>query len=320
MIKFTSLFLVVSLLLAPALTPAVMAQVTQPVATVVPGETLDDETVESTAAGELEEVVEEEPEPTPEPTPRADLTTTTESTVGRLEQLLQQQELGPPLPMNPIKYAIRGAVDAGVPANTIVLLLLLPLVVALIAAARHIVGLRGFGIFLPASLAIVFLATGPIIGLGLFLVIVLFSTLARMILKRMKIKLQYLPRMSLILWFVVLGVLLVLFAAPIVRHPDFAGVSIFPVLILVLLAEDFSKVQLGKSARTAVTLASETIILALASFIFLTLEFLQRFALLYPETILLGVVVFNVLLGRYMGLRVMEYWRYRRLIIGDKVK
>lgn len=258
------------------------------------------------------------PTPTPEPTPRVDITQTSEVTMGRFERLLEEQELGPALPFNPVKYAIRASVDSGVPPNTIILLLLLPLVVALIAAARHVVGLRGFGIFLPASLAIVFVATGPVVGIGLFLVIVLVSTFARILLRRLKIKLQYLPRMALILWMTVGGVLLTLFLAPAIGHSDFTNVSIFPVLILVLLAEDFSKVQLGKSARTAVMLATETIILALVSYAFLTMETIQEFALLHPELLLLGVVLFDVLLGRYIGLRFLEYWRYRKLILQDR--
>ena len=61
----------------------------------------------------------------PSPSPRPDLTQPTEETVGPFEKLLEEQELGPVWPRNPVKYAIRGAVDAGVPPNTIVLLLLL---------------------------------------------------------------------------------------------------------------------------------------------------------------------------------------------------
>lgn len=254
----------------------------------------------------------------PEPNPRVDITQTTDIPVGRFEQILREQELGPVLPANPLKYAIRATIDAGVPHNTIVLLLLLPLVVAVIAAARHVVGIRGFGIFLPASLAIVFAAIGPIVGIGLFMVIVVVSTYARILLRKLKIKLQYLPRMALILWMVVVGVLLSLFLAPVIRHPDFTSVSIFPVMILVLLAEDFSKVQLGKSPRTAVGLASETIILSLVSYLFLTFEKLQEYALLYPETLLMAVAVFDIVLGKYIGLRFIEYWRFRRLILKEK--
>jgi len=254
------------------------------------------------------------PSPSPEPTPRPDLTQITEETVGPLEKLLREQVVGPAWPLNPIKHAIRGSVDAGVPTNTIVLLLLLPFVAMIIAAARHVVGLRGFGIFLPAALSVVFLSTGPIMGILLFLVIVTFSTLMRIMMRRASIKLQYLPRMALMLWFVVLGVLGILFLAPVVNRPELSNVSIFSVLILVLLAEDFSKVQLGKSAKVAVNLTTETLILALVSYAFLTFEGLQNYALLNPESYLLLVAFANYLLGKYVGLRLAEYWRFRKLI------
>ncbi len=222
----------------------------------------ENEVDEATASPELVGEVE------PTPIPRPDLTQETEEIVGPLEQLLEAQGLGPTWPANPIKYAIRNSVNAGVPVNTIVLLLLLPGVAALIAAARHFIGLRGFGIFLPAALSVVFVATGPLVGIGLFLVIVIVSTSVRMGLRKIKLKLQYLPRMAMILLFVVLGILGVLFMAPVFGQSRLSNVSIFPVLILVLLAEDFSKVQLGKSAKTAINLTTETLILALVSFIF----------------------------------------------------
>lgn len=260
---------------------------------------------DATASGEIEE---------PAPTIRPDFTQITEETRSPFEEILEEQELGPPWPFNPIKYAIRGSVGAGVAPNTIVLLLLLPVIASLIAAARHIVGLRGFGIFLPAALSVVFLAIGPVIGLAFFVVMVLISTYTRVFLRKTKLKLQYLPRMSLILWAVVVGVLWILFLAPVIDRPDFTNVSIFPVLILVLLAEDFSKISLGKSPRTAISQATETILLSLISFVFLTMEPLQRWALLHPEVLLVFVAIFNIVVGKYVGLRFLEYWRFRKLI------
>ena len=252
--------------------------------------------------------------PEPIPSPRPDLTQKTEETLEPLHKLLNEQALGAVFPGNPLKYAIRASVAAGVPPNTLVLLLLLPGVAALIAAARHIVGIRGFGIFLPAALAVTFVATGPLIGIGLFLVIVFVSTFARISMRRLKFKLQYLPRMALILLLVVFGILVVLFLTPIIRQPQLTNVSIFPVLILVLLAEDFSRVQLGKSAKVAINLTTETLILALVSYIFLTIKIVQQTALLHPEAFILTVIFIDVMLGRYLGLRFLELWRFRKLI------
>lgn len=250
---------------------------------------------------------------TPEPV-KDDITQKTEEVLGPLESLLKSQSLGSVWPGNPLKYAIRGAVSAEVPANTIVLLLLLPLVALVIAFSRNVIGIRGFGIFLPAALSVVFVATGPIVGIGLFLIIVTVSTGTRMILRRLKLKLQYLPRMSFILWAVVIGVLGTLFAAPYIRFSQLSNVSIFAVLILVLLAEDFIRVQLGKSAKTALSLTFETLILSLISYFFLTLKPLQAYVLLNPEISLLFAGMADIVLGKYTGLRLMEFYRFRKLI------
>ncbi|MCX7928409.1 MAG: hypothetical protein N2558_01845 [Patescibacteria group bacterium] len=231
-----------------------------------------------------------------------------------LFEALNNQKVDSIWPLNYLKFGIREAVNAGVPVNTIVLLLLMPIVATFIAAARHLGGVRGFGIFLPAALSVVFLSTGAIVGIGLFVIIVVITTIFRMILRKLKFRLQYLPRMALLLWFVVLGVLCLLFFAPYFSVSAIANVSIFPILILVLLAEDFTKAQLGKSARYAVGITTETLLLALVSYLFLTLEPIQVFALLNPEVLMIGVFVANILLGQYVGLRLLELWRFRKLI------
>jgi hypothetical protein len=252
-------------------------------------------------------------EPTPAIAP-VDITQKSTESLGPLEKLLEEQPLGSVWPMNPVKYAIRGAIEAGVPANTLVLLLLLPVVTFVIAFSRNVVGIRGFGIFLPAALSVVFVATGPVVGIGLFLVIVAISTLVRLVLRKLKVKLQYLPRMSFILWAVVFGVLGVLFLAPILNFPALANVSIFAVLVLILLSEEFSRVQLGKSAKTAINLTFETLILSSISYLFLTLQPLREYVLLRPETSLVLVAIADLTLGKYTGLRVMEFYRFRKLI------
>jgi hypothetical protein len=253
-------------------------------------------------------------EPAPSVAERLDLTRESDKTIEPLQNLLDGQKVGSVLPFNFIKIAIRKSVDAGVPANTLVLILLLPLIAAVIAATRQLIGLRGFGIFLPASLSVVFVATGPIVGVILFLIIVFVSTGARMILRRLKIKLQYLPRMALILWAVSIGVLAILFLTPYIRYPGLTNVSIFAVLILTLLTEDFIRIQLGKSVNTAVKLTYETIILSTISYLFLNFRPIQAYALLHPESYLLMILVIDIILGRYTGLRMLELWRFRKLI------
>ena len=158
-----------------------------------------------------------------------------------------------------------------------------------------------------SALSITFVAIGPLLGIILFIAIVVISTVVRIVTRKLKLKLQYLPRMALILWFVSLGILAIIFTT----HINF---SIFPVLVLTLLVEDFTKIQLGKSFKTALTLTSQTLILALVSYIFLTYAPFQKLVLLNPEIAMITTFVIDIMLGKYLGLRFMEYYRFRKLL------
>jgi len=258
--------------------------------------------VTATPAGIIERVVEK----------KSDITEPQGEVKGRLESYLEQQPIGPLSVTNFIQHAIRNAVQQGVPANTIVLVLLFPVVAAVIAAGRHLVGLRGFGIFTPAVLSVAFLATGVITGILLFFVILLVATFGRQLLRRLK--LQYLPRMALLMWVVSLGVFTAMFAAPYLRLGALVDLNIFPILILMLLAENFIEVQIGKSRKEATELTIETLILALIASLLLSLESLQKFALLNPEILILTVAIVDIFLGRYVGLRYTEYIKLKKML------
>ncbi len=243
---------------------------------------------------------------------KSDITEPTAEVKGKLERYLMEQKLEPLSWHNFLQYFIRQIIKDGVPANTIVLVLLLPVVAALIASARHLIGLRGFGIFTPAMVAIAFLATGIVAGLLLFATILFMGSLARVILKRLR--LQYLPRMALLLWFISLGVLGILAASPFIAQPNLTTVTIFPILLMILLAENFIELQAGGNMREAIKITTETLLIALICYLVMSLEELQKFVLLKPELTVFGVAVYNLFIGKYVGLRLMEYWRFRQII------
>jgi len=260
------------------------------------------ESAEATPSGIVEKVVEKKP----------DITEPEGEVKGKLERYLEQQELKPLSVTNFLRHAVHRAVRQGVPANTIVLVLLFPVVAAIISASRHLLGLRGFGIFTPAVLSVAFVATGLVSGILLFLVILAVASVGRVLLRKMK--LQYLPRMALLLWFVSLGVFGLLFVAPSLNLRELTAINIFPILILVLLAESFIEVQIGKSQKEAIELTAETLVLAIISSLVLSLDIVQRVALLNPEALVLFVAIFNVFIGRYVGLRFKEYLRFKAIL------
>lgn len=81
-------------------------------------------------------------------------------------------------------YSVQYAVRNGVPANTIILILLIPFLATLSVIARNIIGVPTLEMLVPIALAITFVATGPVAGVILLGTILFASTIARMILKK----------------------------------------------------------------------------------------------------------------------------------------
>jgi len=226
-------------------------------------------------------------------------------------------------PTNFLQIAIRQGETAGVPLETIVILLLFPVVATVIATARHFIGLRGFGIFTPAVVSVAFLATGLRLGLTLFFGILLIAVLARMLVK--KLRLQYMPNMAMVILVISLGVLLGIFGG---AGSGFATgawgaslgldkvltVGIFPILLLVLLTETFISTQISHGLKKAMTTTIETLVLATIGYSILSLQVTRDWVLAKPELTVLLTVAVNIFLGRFTGLRLLEYWRFRELI------
>ena len=123
---------------------------------------------------------------------KEDITERESPVKGKLEGYLQEKDSGALSYKNFVQHGIRQAVAKGVSPNTIVLVLLFPLVAGMIAAARHLLGLTGFGIFVPAMLSVALVATGIKVGLVLFIVILLVATVARRVTQKLKMQYQIL--------------------------------------------------------------------------------------------------------------------------------
>jgi len=243
--------------------------------------------------------------------PKQDLTQPSGETKSKLEKVLEENPVGSLSWYNFLRYGVHRAVANGLPVNTVVLVLLFPLVVALVAAARHLIGVRGVGILTPALLSVSFLATGTLVGVGLFLIILFVATGSRMILR--KLRLQYLPRLALLLWMVSGGVFVTLLLASYLPLKDVVTVGIFPILILMLLAETFIDLQQSRSGNEARDIIFQTFVLAIATSLLLQWELVQKLVLLHTEIVYFGVGVFDLFMGKYTGLRLVEYLMFRPL-------
>lgn len=280
------------------------------VTTPVKAEMLASESADIASESAAQIIVEKTPEP------KADLTQPTVEVKGKLRKVIDDNPVGELTYTNFLRYTIERAAKNGVPVNTLVLIMLFPLAVTLVAASRHLLGIRGTGILTPALLSVAFLATGIWAGVVLFLIVLFVTVISRSLLSNFR--LQYLPRVALLLWFVSAGVLATMTLAGEWKLASMTEVGIFPILILMLLAETFIDLQSGRSASEARQLIFQTFVLAMFTSLILGWEIVQQLVLLYPEVIFLGLAGLDILMGKYTGLRLSEYFMFRQVASGDE--
>jgi len=173
-------------------------------------------------------------------------------------------------PWNFLSYMVNSMVNRGVAINTIYLILILPVISMVIAFARQIIGIKAFGIYAPSLVAVSFLATGIKYGVAIFIMVLVIGTLARLLAR--KIKIMYLPRMSIVLSIVSLSILVLFFFGALIQQSSLISISVFPILIMVIIAEKFISAQIELGNKTAGQLFVETLILSVLCYYLATWE------------------------------------------------
>lgn len=269
------------------------------------------------------------PTPTIEPTPTVVMATVTpqpesivdsgnKATIYRLESVLEKNRPGKWNGWNTLRKLETMAVDRGVAANTIVMLMLLPLIATLVSFLHYVVGLSGYGIFMPTMVAVAFLATGVLGGVVLFAMILVISLMSNWMLKRLK--LHFWPARSINLLFISVGTFGLMMSSTYFRLFDISRISIFPILFTILLVEEFVRTQLTKSKNEALKLTFGTLVLAIIGVAAMSVRQIQEIVLLYPETVLIIVLAINLIVGSYSGMRLTEIKRFEGAIRKKKVK
>jgi len=184
-------------------------------------------------------------------------------------------------------------------------LLLVPVGATLIVVLRTIVGIEGFGIFSPLILAYAFVRLGTVVGLLTFTALLLAVTPARLLMDRFA--LLSVARTGIL----VAACAVVLFAlsafAP--AHLELSSLGL-PVVIMAGIIDRFVTAQMDQSTGEAVKLSLFTVLAAAILATFLQWGALRSAVFATPDLALLSFPV-CLLVGRYTGLRVSEYYRFR---------
>lgn len=121
------------------------------------------------------------------------------------------------------------------------------------------------------------------------------------------------PRMAIVLTIVSLTIFAVFVIGGYFEKTGLLAISIFPIIVMIILTEKFVEVQIEKGNKTAIRLTLETLILSIVSYYIVSWESFKTIILAFPEIILLTILL-NIAFGRFSGLRVVEYFRFRKIL------
>lgn len=204
----------------------------------------------------------------------------------------------------------RAFADAGLPSGALGFLLLLPLGAAVVAFMRNVVGLHTFGLFLPALLAVSMKGTGLGIGTGAFF-LVLF-TVAAVHPLLMRWRLLYTPRLVILLVAVVGCYLAVSAWGWQSGQIGWVKVTLFPVVVVAITAERFAREIEEVGWTDALSKAAQTLVVVVLAFFAMQSTTAEAMLLAFPE-LFLWIVAAMLALGRWTGIRVMEFARFRHV-------
>src|SRR5690606_38766544 len=126
------------------------------------------------------------------------------------------------------------------------------------------------------------------------------------------LKLQMLPRLSIVLTFVVIIIAVISLFSHKLRIERALSVSLFPMVILSMTIERLPNTWAVRAGRASFKVALGTLIAASLSHLLMTIPELTYFVVTFPG-VLLVLVGFMLAMGRYRGYPLTERMRFKAL-------
>ncbi len=214
----------------------------------------------------------------------------------------------------PLKNLISYFTKNGVATSIIYLLLSVPFLAFIVAFARQFIGISTYGVFSPLMLSLSFMVLGLKFGLSVFVTILLLSYIIRKFFE--KVELLYIPRLALLMSFLSLSFFFILAIAIRMGTSLNLALTIFPMMVMSTVSEKFIASQTKEGLKNAIITAIETIFVSLLAYGFVEWNFIKELIYTTPEFILVPIIG-SVVLGKFTGLRLSEYFKFGALLADD---
>jgi hypothetical protein len=190
-------------------------------------------------------------------------------------------------------------------------ILMLPIGALVVVLFRNVVGMPTFGTFLPALLAAAAGSTGA--GWGVVAVGIAVGSVALARWGIQRLELLHSPTLAILLAAVVFTLLSTTMVAERLGVEPLTRVTLFPIAVLAICAERFYLSLTEHGGKAAGKELAGTLFVMLACHVVMNSLALQVLVIGFPEVIFL-VIAADIYLGRWVGMRLSEYRRFRKLL------
>ncbi|WP_425914694.1 inactive transglutaminase family protein [Pseudomonas sp. GWSMS-1] len=195
--------------------------------------------------------------------------------------------------------------------QTFMIMVMIPIGVLVILILRNLGGLQTLGTFTPVLIALAFRETQLGFGIILFTVITALGLSLRSYLEHLK--LQMLPRLSVVLTFVVVLIAVISLFSHKLGLERGLSVALFPMVILTMTIERLSITWEERGGGHAFKVALGTLFAATIAHLLMSVPELNYFIFTFPAVLMI-LVGFMLAMGRYRGYRLTELFRFKAFL------
>ena len=225
-------------------------------------------------------------------------------------------------PIMALSWLVSAGIANGIPGQILVFILFMPFLLTIIGFIKQLIGVETVGLFQTMVLVLCFYIVGGTLATISMVVAVVVGVLMRFILARLNI--LFLSKMTLLLSAstlavfvgVVVGSFFGLSYGIDTSTSQRAVLTIVPILLIALQADKLSILVYNKENPKEYLRLFATYFAVIISYFIIRNDQMELLLLALPELVLLPFVI-QYLLGRYTGLRVVEYMRFRELFRHD---
>jgi hypothetical protein len=195
--------------------------------------------------------------------------------------------------------------------QTFMIMIMIPIGVLVILILRNLGGLQTLGTFTPVLIALAFREMQLGYGIMFFTIITALGLSLRSYLEHLK--LQMLPRLSVVLTFVVVLIAVISLFSHKLGLERGLSVALFPMVILTMTIERLSITWEERGGGHAFKVAIGTLFAATLAHLLMSVPELNYFIFTFPAVLMI-LVGFMLAMGRYRGYRLTELFRFKAFL------